>query len=92
LESGILFHLIEKLSKPGVYLRHPFLAAGVSLITGAPLLVLSAVSWAGFFRDRNWIVLVPAIGFGVLGALCLVPLFLLIRYSSQTKNARETEQ
>jgi hypothetical protein len=93
LESGLLFHLIQKLSKPGVYLRHPFIAGGVSLVTAAPLLILSGICWVALWNpDGNWLVLIPAILFGVLGLICLGPLFLLVQHSYRKQGAKHATE
>jgi hypothetical protein len=90
-ESGAIVQLIQVLSEPSVYLRHPFIAAGVSLVTGLPCLVFSA---ACFFvvadPNSSKLALIPAVLFGVLGVSCLVPLVLLIRYSSKAKKSKQT--
>jgi hypothetical protein len=91
-ESGAIVQLIQALSKPSVYLRHPFLTVGASLLMGLPCLAFSV---ACFFvvsnPNSNKLALIPAVLFGVLGVSCLIPLMLLIRYSSKAKRSQPGE-
>jgi hypothetical protein len=90
LESGAIVQLIPALSKPSVYIRHPFITAAVSLVTGLPCL---AFSIACFFivsnPNSNKLALIPAVLFGVLGVSCLIPVVLLIRYSTKAKKSQQ---
>jgi hypothetical protein len=92
-ESGAIAQLIQYLSKPSVYLRHPFISTGVSLLTGIPCLAFSA---ACFFivasPNSSKMALIPAVLFGLLGVSCLVPLLLLIRYSSKAKKSQQAKE
>lgn len=92
-ESGAVVQIIHALSKPSVYLRHPFITVGVSLLTGLQCLAFSV---ACFFivanPSSNKMALIPAVLFGVLGVSCLIPLMLLVRYSSKAKKSQQANE
>ncbi len=90
LESGIMFHI----SKPSVFLRHPFLVAGASLFTGFASFALSASACITLWRSpaENWLALIPILLFGVLGVFCLRPIWLLIKRSRTTRERQQLKE
>jgi hypothetical protein len=92
-ESGAIVQLIQALSKPTVYLRHPFVTVGVSLLTSLPCLAFSvACFFVAANPSSNKMALIPAVLFGVLGVACLIPLMLLISYSSKAKRSQQVNE
>jgi hypothetical protein len=92
-ESGAIVQLIQALSKPSVYLRHPFVTVGVSLLTGLPFLAFSVACFVVAANPNSTkMALIPAILFGVLGVSCLIPLILLVRYSLKAKRSQQANE
>ncbi|MCI0335362.1 MAG: hypothetical protein L0228_19310 [Planctomycetes bacterium] len=90
LESGIVFQL----SKPSVYLRHPFLVAGASLFTGFASFALSGNACITLWRSpaENWLALIPILLFGALGVFCLRPMWLLVKRSNTAQERQQTKE
>lgn len=81
--SGMIIDVIRIVSSRTVYTKHPYLAAGTSLLTS-----VFSFTVFGFFcllwwhnNDERWLALTPAVIFAALGVFCLRPLWRLLTRS-----------
>jgi hypothetical protein len=71
-ESGMIFHIVDALSRPAVYDRHPFLATFTWVITGIVSIAVSGVFWWSVFDSEApfWLPLIPAVPLAIFGVYC----------------------
>jgi hypothetical protein len=71
-ESGMIFHIVDALSKPAVYDRHPFLATFTWVITGIVSIAVSGLFWWSVFDSEApfWLPLIPAVALAIFGIYC----------------------
>jgi hypothetical protein len=73
-ESGMIVHIVDALSRPAVYDRHPILATFTWVITGIVSIAVSGLFWWTVFDNQGgapiWLPLIPAIALAGFGTYC----------------------
>ena len=71
-ESGMIFQIVDALSKPAVYDRHPILATVTWILTGVFSIAVSGLFWWSVFDSEApfWLPLIPAIALALFGVYC----------------------
>jgi hypothetical protein len=71
-ESGAIFQIVDALSKPAVYDRHPFLATTTWVLTGVISTAASGLFWWSVFASEApfWLPMIPALALALFGVYC----------------------